>query len=234
MKAVTLQRRRNAGFTLLELIIATAVGSIVLLAVQTSFFGALRLHDTTHTRLDTDLGLQRALAIVRRDLAGLMLPGGTLSGQLQTSNFASTLGDAYGERISPDLHTTSGRIDGWNPFSEAQRVAYFLAPAQDSSGARDLVRVVQRNLLPAQDDTGAPQVILRGVTAAEMYFHDGTDWTNAWDSEASATLPTGLKFRVTLANPDRSQPALAPFEIVVPVVVTTTQTAADTAAAATP
>ncbi|MBL9199383.1 MAG: prepilin-type N-terminal cleavage/methylation domain-containing protein [Opitutaceae bacterium] len=222
----------RAAFTLLELIIATAVGGIVLLAVQTSFFGALRLHETTHARLDTDLALQRALGIVRRDLAGVMLPGGTLSGQLQTSNFSSALGDAYGERISPDLHTTSGRIDGWNPFSEVQRVAYFLAPAQDSSGARDLVRVVQRNLLPAQDDSGAAQVILRGLTAAALLFHDGVDWTDTWDSEASSTLPTGLKFQVTLASRDPSQPAQAPVEIVVPVVVTTTQSATETAAAA--
>lgn len=206
----------------------------MLLAIQSSFFGALRLHDTTHARLDSDLGLQRALGIVRRDLAGVMLPGGTLSGQFQTTNFSSTLGDAYGERISPDLHTTSGRIDGWSSFSEAQRVAYFLAPAQDSSGARDLVRVVQRNLLPAQDDTGVPQVILRGVTAAAMFFYDGSDWTDAWDSEASSTLPTGLKFQLTLASPDRTQQAQAPVEVVVPVVVTTTQTATDTAAAATP
>jgi prepilin-type N-terminal cleavage/methylation domain-containing protein len=36
-----LQSRR--GFTLLELLLATAVGAVVLLAIQTVFFTALRL-----------------------------------------------------------------------------------------------------------------------------------------------------------------------------------------------
>ena len=227
-------RSHEAAFTLLELLIATAVGAIVLLVVQTTFFGALKLHHTTHARLDADLMLQRALGIVRRDFAGLMLPGGTLSGQLQTTVFSSSLGDTFGERISPDFITNSGKIDGWNPFSEVQRVAYFLAPAADNSGAKDLVRVVQRNLLPVQDEPGLPQIILHGVQEADVSFYDGTAWTDAWDSEASATLPTGLKFRLTLLPPDRSQATNAAFEVVVPVVVTTSQSANEAAAAATP
>ena len=40
--------RSTRGFTLLELLIATAVSAIVLLAINTTFFGALRLHNTTH------------------------------------------------------------------------------------------------------------------------------------------------------------------------------------------
>ena len=36
---------RRRGFTLLELIIATAVGAVVLVVIQTTFFSALRLHN---------------------------------------------------------------------------------------------------------------------------------------------------------------------------------------------
>ena len=67
---------RQRGFTLLELLIATAVGAVVLIVIQTTFFGALRLHNTTHARIDSDLLLQRALGLVRKDFAGIMLPGG--------------------------------------------------------------------------------------------------------------------------------------------------------------
>ncbi len=225
-------RRPQAAFTLLELLIATAVGAIVLLVIQTTFFGALRLNNTTHERIDTDLSLQRALGIIRRDFAGLMLPGGTLSGQLQTTNFSSSLGDAFGERASPDITTNSGRIDGWNPFSEVQTVAYFLTPSADNSGAKDLVRVVKRNLLPVQDEIGTPQLLLHGVQDAATLFYDGTAWIDAWDSESSSTLPAGLKFRLTLMPLDRNQLSPAPIEVVVPVVVTTTQSAADAADAA--
>ena len=69
-------RARRRGFTLLELIIATAVGAVVLVVIQTTFFSALRLHNTTHARLAEDQSVQRAAGIIRRDLAGLVLPGG--------------------------------------------------------------------------------------------------------------------------------------------------------------
>ncbi len=212
------------GFTLIELLLGIAVGAVVLVVIQTTFFGALRLHNTTHARIDSGLEVERALGIVRRDLAGLMLPGGTLTGHLQTTNFSSTMTGFSGERVSPDFVTNSGKIDGWSPFAEAQQVAYYLAPSEGSNGLKDLVRLVNRNLLPVQELIPEEQVLLRGVVEASVLFYDGFGWTDAWDSEATATLPTALKFSLTLASPDGAQRPLAPMELVVPVMATTTAT----------
>lgn len=231
-------RRPSAqrGFTLLELLLATAVGAVVLLAINTTFFGALRLHNTTHDRIEADLVLERTLAIVRRDFAGLMLPGGTLSGQLQSSSFTSTTEGISGDRISPDLYTNSGKIDGWNPFSEVQMVAYYLAPGDTPTGGKRLVRVVTRNLLPVQDAEPEEQVLLEGVDSASVQFFDRIAWTDMWDSEATSTLPSALKFSLVMAGRDANEPAPAPIELVVPVVVmtTTSQTEAEEEAAPQP
>ena len=117
-----------AAFTLLELLVATAVSATVLLVINATFFSALRLHNTTHERIDRDLVLQRTLGIVRKDFAGIMLPGGTLAGQLQTTTFSSTTMDSAGERIGPDIYTNSARIDGWTSFY-ADHVAWLVLPS---------------------------------------------------------------------------------------------------------
>lgn len=230
----TVSRSRTGGFTLLELLIATAVGGIVLLVIQTAFFGALRLHNTTHARTDADLELQRTLAVLRRDFAGVMLPGGLLSNQLQTTTFSSSATDSFGERVSPDIYTTSGRVDGWGPFADAQRVALFLgAPTDPNQPGKTLIRVVNRNLLPVQEDEpGEPQVLLHGVLEVQVEFFDGTEWMPTWDSEETSTLPTAFKLRIVLAPPEPSQPPLDPIELIVPVMVKTTATAAAEAAEA--
>lgn len=215
-------RTAQRGFTLLELLIATAVGAVVLLVIQTTYFGALRLHNTTHDRLAEDLVVQRTLGIIRRDLAGIMLPGGTLSGQLQSDSFSSTITGSYGDRVSPDVFTNSGKIDGWNPFSEVQMVAYYLAPPSGSDKGRDLVRVVTRNLLPVQESVPEDQVILSGVESASMMFYDGYAWVDTWDTEATSTLPAALKFSLVMAAREGNQAALAPIDLVVPVLVVTT------------
>jgi type II secretion system protein J len=224
MMRETAQCRRTAqrGFTLLELLIATAVGAVVLLVIQTTYFGALRLHNTTHDRIAEDLVVQRTLGIVRRDLAGIMLPGGTLSGQLQSDSFSSSLTGSYGDRVSPDVFTNSGKIDGWNPFSDLQMVAYYLAPASGAARARNLLRVVTRNLLPVQESVPEEQVVLSGVESASVMFYDGYAWVDTWDSEATSTLPTAIKFSLVMAARDSSQPAPAPIDLIVPVMVVTT------------
>jgi type II secretion system protein J len=245
----------SGGFTLIEIVLATAVSAIVLLAIQTVFFGALRLSTTTQNRTDRELEVHRALDLVQRDLAGLMVPSATLlTGMLQTNADATTATSASGERVSPDFYTTSGKIDGWNPFSEAQAVAYYLAPATDGSNAKNLVRTVTRNLLPVQntttDDDDDSRVVLTGVTSAVFEFYDGTAWTDYWDSTTSntttvststttttsaagaAALPTAIRFSVGLVASDGNQTNQAPIEIVVPVFVmsATAASAASTAA----
>jgi type II secretion system protein J len=220
--------RADRGFTLLELLIATAVGAIVLLVINGTYYGALRLHNATNERTDADLVLERALGLMQRDLAGLMVPAGTVtlpagsfSGQFQDTPTTSLTQEFADTRVSPDLYTTSGAVDGWQPFSEVQVVAYFLAPTTDGSNTKNLVRAVTRNLLPVQEPTTEEQVLLTGVTDAEFDYYDGDEWTNTWDSTVTSTLPVAVRFSLSLANRDSGPAAPKPIELVVPVLVST-------------
>jgi len=222
-------RRADRGFTLLEVLIATAVSAMVLIVISGTYFGALRLHNTTHARTDTDLVLERTLGLVRSDLEGLMLPAsatatppvGTFSGQFQDTPTDSLTQEFNDVRVSPDLYTTSATVDGWSPFSEVQVVAYFLAPSTDGSDTKNLVRAVTRNLLPAQTPTTEEQILLTGVIGAEFDYYDGSEWETTWDSTQTSTLPQAIRFSLTLAGSVPSQAVPQPIELVVPVLVTT-------------
>lgn len=230
--ASALGRRGQAGFTLLELLLATAVGAIVLLVINATFFAALHLHNATHEKIDDDLVVQRALGIVRRDLAGIMIPANpqattnTLSGQLTTDVTSTNDLDNTSERITPDITTNSGKIDGWSPFAELQMVSYYLSPSTDGGPTKNLVRLVTRNLLPATEATAESQTLLTGVISAGISYFDGASWLDTWDSTTTSSLPTAIKFSVVIAprdfNQTRSDPA--PIELVVPVIVKTATT----------
>lgn len=222
---------RSCGFTLLEVLIATAVGAIVLLVVNATFFNAVRLHNTTHDRLAEDLELARALGIVRRDLAGVMLPSsaGVLAGQLQTTLASSLTQSSYGDKVGPDFYTNSGLVDGWSSFSEVQLVDYYLTASSDGSEAKTLVRAVTRNLLPAQTTTPDLQPLLTQVKEATIDFYDGTTWTESWDSSTSSTLPKAIRFQIVRATRSGQTRERSPVTLIVPVVVeTTTSASADT------
>jgi type II secretion system protein J len=215
---------RLAAFTLMELLLAVAVFAIVLAALNTVYFAALRLRNRTQASFDAALPVEQAVAIMKRDLAGLRPPGsGPLAGQFQTTSTTNdnTSMDSIGTRLCPDLHTGSGFIDEWTPFSEVQRVAYFLAMPTNQSAGRDLIRAVSRNLLPVTTDEVDRQFLLEGVQSALFQYYDGSVWQDVWDSTTSSNLPFAVRVQITMVPPDDVPNAQAlnraPIEIVVPI-----------------
>lgn len=226
------------GFTLLELLLAVAVAAVVLAAVNAVFYAALRLQRTTSRAVEASLPRQRAFAIIRHDLAHLVVPGGTLFGALQSTPTSSTNstsallpGQLYEGQVSPDFCTASGRIDSASPWAEVEKVAYVLAtPATPDALGRDLTRVVTRNLLPTtQPEAPEQSLLLSGVETVTFYYHDGTAWRDTWDSTTEETiLPRAIKLQIQFAAEANRARLPLPVELVVPIMVepgtnTTTQ-----------
>jgi type II secretion system protein J len=221
----TVNAQASGGFTLMEILLALAVSGVVLSVITTVYFSALQLRNRTTRTFDESLPLQHALLVLKRDLAALVPPGGTLSGELQTTP-TSDAGSAMnlfanGQQVSPLLYTASGMISEYSPFADVQRVAYYLVdPTNTLATGRDLVRIVSRNLLPATTDEAGSQWLLGGVESMYFQFHDGTSWLDTWDSTISSNLPTAIKIQLTPAG-DATRPNYylqAPIEVVVPVL----------------
>jgi type II secretion system protein J len=215
----------RAGFTLLEILLALAVSGIVLSVVTTVYFSALQLRNRTAQSFDDALPLQHAVMVMKRDLAALLPPGGTLSGELQSTPGSESMSSmnlfANGQQVSPLLHTATGFIDDYTPFADVQKVAYFLVdPTNSYALGRDLIRVVSGNLLPATTDESSSRWLMGGVESMYFQFYDGTAWLDTWDSTTSSNLPMAIKIQLALAT-DETQPnyyVQDPIEIVVPVL----------------
>jgi len=223
---------RGAGFTLIELLLAVAIFAIALLAVHGVFYAAIKLRNKTADALDAAVPLQHALTIMKRDLANIVPPGGTLAGPLQTTpttTAASTLGSALtalgaaGRQVSPEFYTASGVITAELPWGDIQRVAYYLVEPTNNVPGKDLVRVVWRNLLPILSEQPEAQWLLSGVQDVVFSFFDGVQWSSSWDSTAQdPPLPLAISVQIELANGlTTSMTHTEPFvvEILVPVTV---------------
>jgi type II secretion system protein J len=209
--------RGARAFTLLEVLIAVVVFSVVLAAMNAVFYGAMRLRNRATAAMETARPTQQALALIKRDLASLVLPGGPLSGALQTTSTTNTIvGQA-----SPAFYTASGLIDETSPFAQVQRVSYLLADSTNRTGGRDLFRAVSRNLLPTlAEDPPVLQWLMSGVDRLAFLFYDGMQWRDLWDSATEPTvLPLAIKVQIALAIDERGQGVRAPIELVVPVTV---------------
>jgi prepilin-type N-terminal cleavage/methylation domain-containing protein len=229
---------RTRGFTLIEVLIAVAAFAIVLAAINTVFYSALRLRNKTARILDESLPVQQTLTIMKRDLANIVVPGGTLSGAFQTtptlslnnqtgnSTPSSSATASVPGQSSPPFYTSTGVIDEITPFAEVQRVSYLLVNPTNGVTGRDLFRSVTRNLLAPVAEQPVMQPLMSRVENIYFSYYDGTQWRDTWDSTSPEVttgqtnmLPTAIKVQIQLAAEQRRQALPPPIELVVPIMV---------------
>jgi type II secretion system protein J len=218
MKLLFPSFHRPAAFTLIEVLLAVTIFAIVLAAINGVFYGAMRLRTRTTAAIEESLPLQQVLAILKRDLQGIVPPSGTLSGTLKSGTATSSMDQQGGAEI----YTCTGAIDDTSPWASVQKVSYALrtATTQSTRTGKDLVRLVTRNLLPTAQEEVEEQWLMSDVEQIQFYFYDGTDWRNSWDSTVETTvLPKAIKVQIDLAAKDAEPRTKVPVQLVVPVTV---------------
>jgi type II secretion system protein J len=214
----------RGGFTLLELLVATLVAAIVLAAINTTFYAALRLRSHTSDAVDKVLPMNRSVSILKADLRNTLMTGGTLAGSIESPGVSS----ANNQPSDLDIFTTSGALNDDLPWGDVQKVSYYL---KDSTGnarlkGKDLIRAVTRNLLATAQPDIAEQTLLNGVSSLQFSFWDGTSWQTAWDSTTSLTpIPQGIKADIEFVKEDSGNPVRLPIELVVPIDAQATNSA---------
>ena len=224
------KRRPNhsrRAFTLLEVLIALFILAMVMAVVHSVFYGALQLRNKTDQAFDDAIPLQHALAMIKRDMANLTVPGGTLTGTFQTTaTTGSTTSSSHnGQQAGPSFYTASGVASDSSTWAEIQKVAYYLTPATNGGNGMELIRSVTRNLLPVMQDEYSDQHLLGGVDNLKFQYYNGSAWVDTWDSTTTSTtsnttntLPQGIRVQLTLAV-EAGKSAPAPIELVVPIAV---------------
>jgi general secretion pathway protein J len=220
---------RDEGFTLIEVLIAVMTFAIVLAAVNTVLYGALRLRNKTTQAVEQALPIQQTFAIIKRDLSGIVPPGGVLAGALKsgtaTSLGPSTAGmEALGSEAGPEIYTNTGILEESSAWAEVQKVTYYLRdPTNRVAGTgagKDLIRAVTRNLLPTIEDQPTEQWLMGGIERIDFLFYSGTEWRTSWDSTTEeSVLPKAIKVQLQLAANDLDRRARPPLELLVPIFV---------------
>jgi len=214
-----------AAFTLIELLLAISIMSLILAAISGILDIAFHLERSVRETLDETMPVEAALSSIQHDLANIVCNNASnnvmLIGCFQSINQTNLLPD----QIGPDFYTTGGQPDGLVPWGDIQKINYLLAPsANRAARGKDLVRAVTRNLLPVMGVPTQPDqklVLLTNVQNVIFTYYDGLSWDENWDSTIQTNLPSGIKMQIYMAaqSSGRGLPAAKVYELIIPVDV---------------
>lgn len=190
--------RRDAGFSLLELILAMTLAAMLSLTLYGSLNTAFKARRRAEAAVQPARMGSILADLIGRDFDSALPPTGILAGpfvgvhQLQAGAAADTV-QFYSIGSDPD------RLD--QPLSEGIRRIELTVRTDISPPA--LVRRVTRNLLAPVEQQPQEQILCRPVRSFAVRYYDGYFWQQDWDStQMNNTLPLAVELTVEVPTED--------------------------------
>jgi general secretion pathway protein J len=174
---------RDAGFTLVELLIAILLFALLSAAAAALLSFAVDARGRTGERLDTLAAVTRTRALLAADL-----------GQAAARPWRDDRGTPRPALVGREGDTLltlvrrGWRNDGSASRSSLQRVEYRLFAGR-----------LERRAWPMVDGAAPypPAVLLTDVTALDLRFHSAGQWQDRWDPATRDSLPDAVAIDIT-------------------------------------
>jgi len=176
------------GFTLLEVLIAIAIFSVVSLASFTIFDTVLRGDESSKLRSDRQNELQRAFFLIERDVMQIAKRSMRINGEAPSNVFIQTADDSF----LADNQAMAFVRNGWTnpglllPRSDMQSVAYRLE--------ENTLERLHYNFVDAvvgQEPKIRP--LITNISDLSFEFYDGQNWQTKWSGNS---LPLAIAIEI--------------------------------------
>lgn len=196
-------RNRSSGFTLIEVLIAVAITSLVLMAI----YGVFASVDGARRRLTNDSeAYHRARVIfdrIGREVRGAYLKPGNLDTYLQGGG---------GDRREPYLTLTTTATTPQGDGGGLSQVRYEWL--EDAENAKETLVLTRRESGTRQPEESGREGyrLATGIEEVWLRFHDGTDWKGDWDSRSQGP-PKRVEIAMRIRSGDLKVPFRSSFEL---------------------
>lgn len=183
----------NKGFTLLEVLIATALLALFLTILYRVFFTTLKAEDRVTKDLDLYLDIRQTL-----DTMSMEVQSAFFSGKHLRTFFIGERSDSLG-RITSSLSFTTFTyplLQEGMPASDMVAVSYSV---EDKDGGLTLLKGVWNPYLEGGDKKSQLWMpLVEGIEGFEVEFYNGREWAKAWDATLERRLPSAVRVTITI------------------------------------
>jgi len=178
----------NKGFTLLEVLIAIAIFSIISLSSFTIFNSVLTGDEMAKKHSERQNELQRAFMIIERDLTQISRRTMRLNGEAPASRLIQSSSDNY----ASEEQAIAFVRHGWTnpglllPRSDMQPIAYRITE-------ETLERLHFNFVDSVVGEEPKVRPLINDVTKVTFEYYNGKDWLELWETD---TLPLAIAIEI--------------------------------------
>lgn len=197
-------KQLRRAFTLLELILALAIGATLAAALYASFNTAIRARKTALNAVEPLRYVSIAADIIARDVGSTTYASGTFSSTFIGIHQAGQTGDNDGVQFHSIGADEPLRDE---PLADGIRRVEYVVRTDLNPPA--LVRHITRNLQPANGNEANIQeeIICRDVKSFSLRYYDGLSWVESWDStQYDDIIPVAVAMTLELIDPAATSP----------------------------
>ena len=179
----------SKGFTLVEILIAVAIVSLILTIIYGSYASSIDTMNYTQEKM-------KVFSMIRLTLS-------RMNEELTSSFFSEDGKDVMfsGEEGRIDFISSSHeRIFKDSQEHDLSEIGYFTEAAEEGES---LCLWRREDKTPDDDvlEGGEQEQLMEGLKGIEFKYYDGEEWRDEWDSKEEACLPQAVK--VTLKFPEK-------------------------------
>jgi general secretion pathway protein J len=192
-------RASMRGMTLIEVLVAVAIMSMISIALYGAFESLSRGKKTEAMRTDRSRQGREAMSRIVREVSSafLSLHAPLTSSQLSRRTVFVAERGSSGDRLD-FASFAHRRLERDLPESDQAEIAYFVARDPEVEGKLDLVRREQTPIDLEPRTGGNTQVMAEDVEAFELRYLEPTtgQWLETWDSTQQTSQPNRLPYEV--------------------------------------
>lgn len=209
--------KRSTGFTLLELLVATAIFAVVIAAAYTLFDASRNLSSRAEFSAQLYQSARAALQTIEADLRGAVMP----STAFDTGFIGATSGSDKEPLDTLEFITVSRHTAMAHDVNETDVVrgvdlskVYYWIETDLTKKAHGLVRERPLELTPPNGPVRRDESVVeiaQDVVFLNFRYYDGSDWLDQWDSTQTHKLPKAVEVTVFVRGEWRDEEVLQPF-----------------------
>ncbi len=189
----------SSGFTLIEILVASAIASIILVIVYTSYRSIVQSIKRSTGNAEFYENVNLAISKIDTDISNTYYTRNNKK-TFFVSEEATGNNNCYFITVSHHTINFTGDPAKPCPAGDIQEVGYYLKADKTTQGLFSLIKHEKPYYWFDPLTGGTDNILLRNVVSLKFEFLKGNDWGELWDSRQNNLFPRAVKTTLIVKN----------------------------------